>query len=298
MLLIYATLFWAGNFTFGKALVEYVPPVTLSLMRWSLSFAVFFPFAWKELKANHRVLRTEWKTLLLLSFTGLATFNSLTYVSVQYTSSINAALMNSFTPVLVAILSFIFLQDRLRYQQWIGILISFAGVTWIITDGNIRHLLTLHFNKGDLIMSVAILSWAIYSLTMKKYGSRLPQKAAFLVTIGIAIVILFPFATWETLVRESWSIPTLHWLSVIYVGVFPSVISFICWNKAVIDVGPSKASTYLHLIVVFASLFGVLFLGEKIVMSQIMGGLFVITGVYLVSMQKMKPLSLNETKRQ
>ncbi len=283
LLLIYATLFWAGNFTFGKALVEYIPPFTLSWMRWGISFLVFLPFAWKELQQTYKVLLLNWKLIFLMALTGLAMFNSLTYLAMQFTSSINAALMNSFTPVLVALMSLFFLKESLNLRQWGGISLSLTGVLWIISRGNWEDIFSLQFNQGDLSMGVAIIGWAVYSLVMKKYGSDLPAKSGFLASIAVATLILMPFAGYETLALPGWHLPTVHWLSVLYVSIFPSVISFICWNKALLAVGPAKASTYLHFIVLFASVFGVIFLGEVIMVSQIMGGILIISGVYIVT---------------
>lgn len=289
MLLIYATLFWAGNFTFGKVLVEYFPPATLSLIRWTISFFIFLPFAWDELKSTQQILRKNWKIVIAISLTGVAAFNALTYASMQYTGSINAALMNSFTPVLVALISFIALHEKLAARQWGGISLSFIGVMWIISRGDLQQIFKLSFNAGDLIMGVAVFCWAVYSIIVKKYGGILPQKSSFLVGIGIAVIVLLPFAIAESVNRtEGWHVPPMHWLSVMYVSVFPSVISFICWNRAVIAIGPAKASTFLHLIVLFASMFGVIFLGEKIVLSQVAGAASIISGVYLVTKRSPK----------
>lgn len=218
-----------------------------------------------------------------MALTGLAMFNSLTYLAMQFTSSINAALMNSFTPVLVALMSLIFLKEGLHLRQWGGILLSLTGVLWIISRGDWGDLVSLQFNRGDLSMGMAIIGWALYSLIMKKYGSELPQKSSFLASIGVAALTLSPFATYETLTLSSWYLPPVHWLSVLYVSIFPSVVSFICWNKALLAIGPAKASTFLHLIVLFASIFGVIFLGEMIMVSQVMGGILIISGVYLVT---------------
>lgn len=284
MLLIYATLLWGGNFAIGKALVEYIPPLTLSLARWAISLLVFLPFAWRELQVTYRQLREKPIILLVMSFTGVVGFNVFAYASLQYTTTINAALMNSLIPVVVAGISYIWLREKLNIRQWIGVTISLIGVVWIICDGNISLLLTFQFNSGDLIMLLAVFSWAIYSIVMKKYGSGLPQQSSFLITIGIAVVALIPLSIYEwSRFEPGWQLPPKHWLSLIYVGIFPSVISFICWNRAVLKVGPAKASTFLHLVVVFASLFSILFLGEHIRTAQVTGAILIFSGIYLVT---------------
>lgn len=282
--LVLATMFWGGNFTVGRALVSHVPPFTMSLIRWSIALIILLPFAWKELKEAKHVIFGNWKTVFALSLTGIVAFNSLAYVSVQYTTSINASLVNALSPALIMLLSLFVLNEKMSKVQFFGVVVSLSGVLWIVTKGSMHYLLSLAFNMGDMIMLFAVLAWSVYSVLMKASGADLPKTATFFITILLGIIILVPLVVWETFtVRPQFELGFSQYISLLYIGIFPSILSFVLWNKALFAIGPSKASVFLNLIVLFASIFSILFLGEKIHLTQIIGGILIITGVMLVT---------------
>lgn len=108
VLLILATVLWGGNFVIGRAVTGDIPPFTLSFYRWCLAFLVFFPIAYSQVKRDWQKLKEHWKVVLTLSLTGVTAFNTLVYIAVYSTTSINASLMNSTTPIFIYILSYIF----------------------------------------------------------------------------------------------------------------------------------------------------------------------------------------------
>jgi drug/metabolite transporter (DMT)-like permease len=285
MLLVLATLFWGSNFVFGRVIVQTVPPFHLSLTRWVIGFFFFLPFAWQEWKLHRGLMLKHWKTLFWLALTGVAGFNSLLYVAVQYTSSINASLVNATAPLLIVILSVLFLGEKLVKLQYVGIIVSFIGVVWVFTKGELQNILSLSFNKGDLFVIIAVISWSVYSILMKKKGVMLPKKATFLSTIALGIIILFPFLLWEEYLGRTYAFEqytTTNWLGIVYLAIFPSVISFLCWNEGVIQVGPGKSSNFLHLIVLFAGLLAII-VGEMYTLNQFIGGILILTGVIFAS---------------
>ena len=109
--------------------------------------------------------------VIVLALTGVASFNTLVYIGVYYTTSINASLMNSLTPIFIYILSFIFLKIHVSRFQIIGTIISLLGVLFILSGGSLSNILNFTFNKGDLIVLVAVLGWSIYSCSLNLGGS-------------------------------------------------------------------------------------------------------------------------------
>ncbi|MCM3761395.1 DMT family transporter [Alkalihalobacillus oceani] len=285
LLLVLATFFWGTNFAFSRMVVEEIPPVQLSVMRWTIVSLVFLPFVINEVKANKAVLRANWKVLILLAITGVGGFNTLLYIAIQYTTSINASLVNSLSPLLIVVLSVMFLKEKIVPWQLVGIVVSLAGVFVVVTGGSVEAILALRINPGDLIVVVAVICWSIYSVLMKRFGVDLPKKATFLITIYIAILSLIPFALFERTYQplELTSLSPSLLLMVVYLALFPGFISFICWNEGVMQVGPGKASNYLHMIVLFTTLLAVLFTGEILTKAQLIGGILILTGVILAS---------------
>ncbi|MDQ0256748.1 drug/metabolite transporter (DMT)-like permease [Evansella vedderi] len=285
LLLVFATFFWGTNFVFSRMIVEEIPPFQFSVLRWTIASLVFFPFVWKELRDNFDSMKRNWKALFLLALTGVAGFNTTLYIAIQYTTSINASLVNSMAPLIIVLLSVFFLREKLVGIQYFGVVVSLVGVIIVITGGRLETLLTLTVNPGDLIVLVAVLFWSAYSVLMKKFGVHLPKKATFIITMYIAILVLIPFAlferTYEAVSLGTVPLPAL--LGVLYLGIFPSIISFLCWNEGVMQVGPGKASNYLHLIVLFTTILAVVFGGETLLLTQILGGFFILSGVLLGS---------------
>ncbi|MER1959210.1 MAG: DMT family transporter [Solibacillus sp.] len=286
-LLVFATLLWGGNFVIGRAVAGDIPPITLAFLRWIVAFIIFFPIAYSRTKKEWPMLKKHFGAVLILALTGVATFNTLVYIGLHYTTSINASLMNSSTPIIIYILSFIFLKERLTKFQLFGTLLSLAGVLFIISGGLMESLLAFSFNKGDLIVLVAVICWSVYSLLIKKYAGKLPGYSTFLVTIALGALMLLPFTGYELLTTSqaiTWGASTIG--AIFYVGIIASIVAFLSWNTGVVALGANKAGIYLNFIPVFATIFAVLFLDEQLLMAQIIGGIAVIAGVFITTIKK------------
>jgi drug/metabolite transporter (DMT)-like permease len=294
-LLVLATILWGGNFVIGRAITDSMPPFTLSLLRWCAALIIFLPFAWPHLKKEHAQLKKNWLILILMSITGIAGFNSLLYLALHYTTSINASLVNTSTPIVIYILSFFILREQLNRNQMIGTVLSLAGLFFILSKGSLAVLVNFSFNFGDFIVLAAVVCWSIYSILIKRYTGILPGYSTFLVCTAVGILVLLPFAFYETFILNIpivWSNSSVF--TILYTGVFASIVAFISWNTAVVRVGANKAGIFLNLIPVFAVIFAVLFIGEKIMWFQLAGGLSVIAGVYLSA--RSIPLEKKEKK--
>ncbi len=282
LLLILATILWGGNFVIGRAVAGDIPPVTLSFLRWCVAFAVFLPFVYQRMRREWPMIRANWPAVICMALTGVVGFAALVYIGLHYTTSINASLMNSSTPIIIYILSFIFLKERLSRFQVAGTALSLIGVLFIITGGSLESLLAFSFNKGDLIVLVAVFCWGVYSLLVKQFAGRLPGYSTFLVTIALGIIMLLPFTIYELAASSAaidWS-PGIFG-AILYVGIAASIVAFLSWNRGVVAIGPNRASIYLNFIPLFAAIFAVLFLGEEVVIAQLIGGLAVVGGVLL-----------------
>ena len=284
LLLILATLLWGGNFVIGRAVAGDIPPITLAFLRWCVAFIVFLPIAYSRVKRERHMIKANWPAVIVMAITGVACFNTLVYIGVYYTTSINASLMNSSTPIIIYILSFVFLKERLSKFQLIGTALSLAGVIFILSKGSLETLLSFSFNKGDLIVLIAVFCWGVYSLLVKQYAGRLPGYSTFLVTIALGVMMLLPFTIYELMtssVEIVWSPSTIG--AILYVGIIASIVAFLSWNNGVVALGANKASIYLNFIPLFATIFAVLFLDEDLLLAQLIGGLAVICGVLLAN---------------
>ena len=281
--LIIATMFWGGNFVIGRGFNETLPPFTLAFVRWLIAFLCFLPFGWNELVKHIQLWKKDWKIIVFMSLTGIACFNTFVYIAVHYTTSINATIVNSTAPAFITLFSYWFLKDQLSVKHITGILLSIFGVLWIISDGSFSKLFSFEINKGELWMIAAVIVWSTYSIIVKKHAHKYPTNGLFLITMLIGVIFLVPFSIfeWVNQIPMDWSLNT--WFGLLYLGIGASIISFLSWNKAVAEIGPSKASPFLNLIPLFAAIFAITFLKEKLMWPQIIGGIIIITGVLMTT---------------
>jgi drug/metabolite transporter (DMT)-like permease len=284
VLLVIATCLWGGNFVAGKLLVADVPPLMLAAARWLTALALLLPFYGRAVWHARSELLRRWPQVAVLSLFGVAGFNSLVYVAVQTTSPINAALMNAATPVFILLISLLFLGEKLSVARTVGILVSIAGVVWIIGKGSLDAILALQFTRGDLWMVLAILFWALYSILMKRWAGSFEPNSLFVATIIIAVMLLVPISALELgfgshALHVNWTVIG----GVLYIGVFASIVAFTCWNRAVELLGPARSAGFLNLIPVFSALFASLFTGERLRLFHVVGTALILGGIALSS---------------
>ncbi len=196
LLLTLAALIWSSNFVLGRYVSGAIPPLALSFWRWALALVLLLPFAWSELRGRGALLLRHWKSLLALGVLGIANFNTFTYLGLQSTTATNAVLMVSTTPVVIVLLSFVLLGQRVRAPQALGIAVSLAGVAVIVAQGEPARLAALTLNRGDAWVLAAVLSWAAYSVCLRWRPAGLPPLAFLVATMAAGLVVLAPLYAW------------------------------------------------------------------------------------------------------
>lgn len=292
LLLVGAAFFWGGNAVAGKFLAASLPPVTISFIRLMIGVFIMSPVIIRLLKQDMAALRENFKLLVFLAVTGIIGFNLLIYWALNYTTAINATLLNSTSPLFIFLLSALLIGEKMELKYWVSMAISMIGVLFVITQGSVERMLALQFNIGDLIMVLAVISWALYSIYIKKISGKLPSLAIFGFTLAIGFMLMIPAVAIEMSFVPLGEVDLVDLSALLYIGIFPSICSFLLWNRAVTMIGPSKASISLNLIPVFGAVAAFFFLGEVITIPQIMGGCLVFIGVFITSFTKKKEVRL------
>jgi len=282
LLLTMAVFFWAGNFILGRAFHSEIPPVALAFWRWvGAAMLVTLP-ALPHLRRDRRALLQNWPAILLLSTLGIAAFNTLAYSGLQYTEAINAFLLQSLMPVLIVLLSFLIFREKVSRLQCVGILVSLCGAVTIIARGEAETLLSLSVNRGDLLVFTAMACYAGYTVMLRKRPHVHPL-AFIATTFWLGSLIVFPIYLWETLTVATLELKPTTMLVIGYVMVFPSIVSYLCYNRGVELVGANRAGLFIHLMPVFGSTMAVLFLGEVFRWYHGLGILLIGAGIYLAT---------------
>src|SRR6202048_3892691 len=287
VLLSITALCWAGNAIVGRLAAGHIPPVTLSFLRWSLAFLIILPLAWKHLLRDWGAIRARLGIMIVLSVTGIGGFNTLQYWALEHTQALNTLLLQSAGPLFVAVWSLILLGVRLTLAQAIGVGLSLTGVLVILLQGDLTALTGIAFNRGDLIFTVALAIFGLYSvMSLKRPNIHGLSFVAF--TFGCGAACLIPPLILELLARPAMQLDTANLLSLFYVAVFPSTVAYLCFNRGVQLIGANRAAPFFHVVPVFGSVMAIVFLGERPQLFHIIGFALVLTGVFVASRKPAK----------
>ncbi|NMR28718.1 DMT family transporter [Crystallibacter degradans] len=286
LMCILVVVFYSGNILVGKALAD-LPPFTIAFLRVAVAFVVLLPFGYRGAREAAPLFRRHFKPLLFMTVTGVAAFTTFLYAALQFTSATNVSVLEAAIPAVTVALSAWLLREKLRWIQLFGVALSLFGSVWVVLEGQVFQLGNLGWNTGDALMVGAVASWALYSIGVRKYLHLFPSYGSVLVMSGLSVLMLLPFMAGEWLIL---GVPDLgssgHWWGLVYLGVFPSVVALILYNRAVAILGASQASVYLNFLPVGTMLGAYFLLGETITAMQVLGAGLVIAGVLFTTRTK------------
>ena len=286
-MLVLATLFWAGNFIVGKvAFIENIPPFSLTFFRWILVWVILIPFTYKELFKLKKIILQNVLLLFFLGLTSVGLFNSFIYNALNFTQVINASLFNAVIPAAIIFFCFIFKLEKTNKYQLFGLVITLLGILSIITKLDLNILLTLKFNKGDLLMIGAVITWGIYSALLRKREFEIPLLTFVHILCTFGLLTLVPQFLYEFLQGHTVTVNHNFIYSLLYLAIFPSIGSYYCWAGAVSIIGANRAGIFLSLIPLFSAIMAILFFNEKFQYYHFIGSLLTLFGLFLSSRKK------------
>ncbi|HEY5513963.1 MAG TPA: DMT family transporter [Geomonas sp.] len=300
--LVLTTFFWGGTFVAARFAVREAPPFFAASCRFIIAATVLVCLtAWQSRREgggfpvprNFRQLAG----LFSLGLTGVFLYNAVFFTGLKLTTATNGALIVAINPLLTAVLSALWLRERVSATQAAGLLLSLFGVAVVIARGSLDIVAGLSFNRGDLIMLGAPLCWALYSILGKKALARFTPLAATAYAALFGALLLVPAALLEhgaaggPLPGFSW----LGWLAILQLALLGTVVGFVWWYQGVQQIGTARAAAFVNLVPLFGAVLAALFLGERLIAPQLWGGSIVILGVYWGSRQPARTGSAGET---
>lgn len=276
-------LFWAGNFLVARAMRDAIPPFQMSFWRWVLAFLILLPFALRQGRPEGAQWRRELPFLALLGAVGVTAFNCFIYAALHHTTVISAAFINSFMPVATFLLAIVILRDRPGGRQALGVAVSLAGALTIIARGEPARLLDLGFNRGDLLVLAGLLFWAAYTVLIKWRPTKLKPMTFLGTTVGFGALFHLPLVAWEIPTVGLAQVTPASVAAIVYFAIFPSVLAYIFWNRAVATLGPARTGMFMHLMPIFSAGAAILLLGESFFAYHALGILLIVAGIALVT---------------
>jgi drug/metabolite transporter (DMT)-like permease len=272
-------LFWSLNYIIGKVALREFPAVLLTCIRTTFAGAFILPiYLWRE-RGKHRAWTgRELGGLLMLGIFGVVANQFFFVVGLASTSVVHASIVVTLMPILVLLLAAFLGQERITARKVLGMVIAATGVGVLQLEKGGGSGATL---LGDFIVFLSDVSLAIFTVRskqlMKRYGSLTINSVAY---IGGALA-LAPFTVWlgwrYGLARASAG----AWWSVAYMALFSSVLAYLIYNYALTYMPASRASAASYLQPLGATLLAVVLLGESLTTALAIGGILVLTGVFV-----------------
>lgn len=280
LLLCLASLFWALNPIVGRAARDLLSPVTIAFWRWVIAFAFVSPFAWRYMRADWPVVRQNWPFLLALGAAGLGLFAYLVYASLQFTTATNNLLLQAAMPIMTLLMPAVIFRDRIPALYFACATLSVAGVGWIVSRGDPVNLTSGMPNIGDLLAIAAVFLYSAYATFLRKAPAlHHLTLLAVLFSVGIATLAI-PYCL-HIMVQGASRIEPAAVAAVLYVGIFPSLLSYALFNRSVELIGSSRAGLYMNLPTLFGVILAVPLLGETFERYHLIGSLMVIASILI-----------------
>jgi drug/metabolite transporter (DMT)-like permease len=282
LLLSLTALFWAGNFVLGRGVHEHVPPIALAWTRWCLATLIILPFAIPHLKRDWPVIRENLPILLFFGILGVGAFNMLSYTGLNYTTALNALVLQSSGPILIVLVCFLIFGDKISPRQAVGIACSLTGVLVMVARGDPNVLAKFQLNRGDIFLLVALVLWGLYTAYLRKRPD-IHWLSFTATTFLIGAIVNTPFYVWEHLNVRQLHFDAQTLAAVAYVSIFPSVLAYICFNRGVELIGANRAGVCLYLVPLFGAILAIVVLGEEPQKYHFTGIALILAGVTLAA---------------
>ena len=252
----------------------------MAFWRWVLALLLLLPFVLRPMYEQRALLRANWVRLALLGVLGVGCYNTFLYAALQTTTATNGVLINSMTPLLIVLIGRVLFgvtddgPAAGRHPAVAG------GIVGIVSRGDIAVLMQLDFNQGDLLLVGGALTWALYTVLLRWRPAGI-DTLAFLgaAVVGGIVLLMLPLYLVELASGRVavWNAAT--GAGMVYFAVFPSILSYLFWNRGVQQVGANRAGLFLYLVPVFGVVLAVTFLGERLHIFHLAGAALIFTGI-------------------
>ena len=272
-----AVLIWSLNITVTRYVAEFISPISISFYRWLIAFVLMSPFVLLSVWKYRTEIRQHAWQFALLGACGMVFYQGLAYSAAHYTTATNMGIINAFTPIFTIFISMFILKEMPTRYAVIGGILSFLGLLYVMSQGNLQSLMHLAGHWGDLLMILAVFLYAFYGVFLKKWQIQMPLLTSLYVQIAFALLFHLPFV----FVLGLDAINSQNVGSVLYAGVFPSIVAPLVWMMAVQYIGPNRTSIFMNVMPIGTALIAYFWLNEAWTIYHTIGGVIILLGIAL-----------------
>lgn len=282
VLVFVAPALWGVNYLVARAAAEVIAPHMLAFWRWLVAGTLLAAIGWKEIAANRAAITREGRQFLILGALGMWICGAFVYIGGRTTPATNISLIYALSPVLIAAFSTVALGERLGAAQAAGIVASLAGFFHIVLKGQWGDLSAVRLTPGDWWIAVAAVSWAAYTLLLKRWPSSFGATARLALIAAGGVAILLPFTIAEMLIMPM----GFSWEAVGYVlatALFPAFGAYLSYSFMLRELGASRVGVVLYMGPIYAAVMAWIVLGESIHLFHGVGAALILPGIYLAT---------------
>ena len=280
----------ASNLVVARGGVEYVPPISLAFWRWTLVFVILLPFTYLSLRKDFKIIKNEFKKLLFLGAMGCGVCGAFPFLAGKTTTVTNMGIIYTSSPIFIILISSFFFHEKINFTKIIGLISCLIGVFAIIIKGDLDLLINLNFTIGDLWMLAAAIGWALYSIYLFHWKSKLKIFQRFTLIAFFGALSLFPFYIGEEFFFERTTFSNEFFMWIIFAAISPGIIAFTLYTVAQKKLGASLTGFTLYVFTIYGAIYGYFLFGEKLENYHLIGTVLVFIGVYLAKKKNVKQI--------
>ncbi|PLP98950.1 EamA family transporter [Cupriavidus pauculus] len=265
LFLIAAMALVGSNVGLGKSIIAHVPVLLFALMRFLIAIACLAP--WYRPARMRMVSRGEWLNLFLMAFFGTFMFTLLMLGGVRLTSAMAAGVITSTIPATVAILSWLWLRERLSRRTVFSVLLAVAGIAVLNIARGGGHdgpgLGSGNALLGNVMILGAVVCESIYVILSRRLSQTLAAIEICAYTHLIGGALMLPLGIVPLLTFDFGSVDGTTWAMLVWYALSASVFSFWLWMKGIRHVPAHLAGVFTSVLPVAAAVYGIVVLGER-----------------------------------
>lgn len=276
------SLAFSGSFIAAKYTTADLSPLVTTLLRYIIAVLFFAVLIAVKRVPVFVVTRSHLLRLLIAGLLGILGYHYFFFASLHYTSVANTAIINGLSPTITGILAAAFIAERLSRLNWLGIAIAFGGVLLLICQGDLSIIAQFEFNRGDLLMLVAVVCWAAYALIVKSMLQRYSPLAVTFLSSLVAVAAMLLLVVFVDLPGQLRTVSPASVLALLYMGLVASGIGYLLYNMSIGQIGPTRTSGVVYSTVpVLTATLALFFFAEPFTVPMLVSIVLVAGGLYL-----------------
>jgi drug/metabolite transporter (DMT)-like permease len=283
--LIFAAVVWGISFIATKVAVADVPPAVVVWLRFTIGLIILFVFMLFRGMLRLPTFK-DGLYFALLGFIGISFHQWLQSTGLVTSQASTTSWIVSTAPIFIALLAWVFLREKLGRLALLGIGLATLGVLLVVSKGNFSSLFTGSMGTpGDLLVLISAPNWAVFSVLSRSALNKFPA----LFVLFYVMLFGWMFSSIHFLSIQGWTflpqISSSGWLAVGFLGIGCTALAYIFWYDGLQAITATQAGVFLYIEPLVSLVAAALILGETITLPALLGGSFILLGVWLVNRQ-------------